>query len=189
MEYTSNLVYQPIQYSLSINNRIRSIRLVVRRDGQVVVTAPRWVTRTMIERFISSKSVWIVRTIARFKKSPILSLAGDSSRGFIEYKQSALRLTQERIAHFNTFYNFTFSRISIKNQRTRWGSCSKKGNLNFNYRIALLPKELADYIVVHELCHLGEFNHSPRFWSLVARTIPDHRVCKNQLKHYSFNCC
>jgi len=77
-------------------------------------------------------------------------------------------------------YNFKINRISIKNTKSRWGSCSKKGNLNFSYKIALLSKDLADYVIVHELCHLGEFNHSKRFWKLVSLTIPNYLELKNR---------
>jgi predicted metal-dependent hydrolase len=96
------------------------------------------------------------------------------SAQFYQYKSSALQLAENRLSHFNRYYGFSINRVTIKNQRSRWGSCSKKGNLNFNYRIALLPQPLADYVIVHELCHLGEFNHSKKFWQLVAKTIPDH---------------
>ena len=103
-----------------------------------------------------------------------------------KYKDQALVLAERRLAEFNLLYGYQVNRISIKNQRTRWGSCSKKGNINFNYRIALLPDRLADYLVVHELCHLGEFNHSQRFWDLVARTIPDYRQRRRELRAILF---
>jgi predicted metal-dependent hydrolase len=99
-----------------------------------------------------------------------------------KYKQRALELAQQRISHFNRAYGFTVNSIRIKNQKTRWGSCSKKGNLNFNYKIALLPERLADYVIVHELCHLGEFNHSKKFWDLVKKTIPDYKRIKEEFK-------
>lgn len=76
-------------------------------------------------------------------------------------------------------------KIFIKNSRTRWGSCSSKGNLNFNYRLSLLPAHLAHYVIVHELCHLREFNHSQRFWDLVALTVPEYKACREELKKYS----
>lgn len=91
---------------------------------------------------------------------------------------------QEKIAYWNTFYNFKFGRISIKNTKSRWGSCSKKGNLNFNYRIVFLSPHLADYLIVHELCHLGQFDHSPKFWNLVSKTVPDHEKCRAELKRW-----
>lgn len=91
-------------------------------------------------------------------------------------------LVHERLAFFNAHYNFKIGKIAIRNQRSRWGSCSKKGNLNFNYRIALLPAHLVDYIIVHELSHISEFNHSKDFWSLVAETLPDWRARRRELK-------
>lgn len=104
-----------------------------------------------------------------------------SRREYVKYKEAARALALARLAYFNQLYGFSFGRLAIRNQKTRWGSCSKKGNLNFSYRIALLPPELADYIIVHELCHLGEFNHSPRFWALVERACPEHRALRKQL--------
>lgn len=99
----------------------------------------------------------------------------------------ALRMRARVFVHhrlfvLNELYGFAYNRVAIRNQRTRWGSCSKRGNLNFNYRIASLPLHLADYVIVHELCHLGEFNHSPQFWNLVARAIPDHRERRKELR-------
>ena len=101
---------------------------------------------------------------------------------FAERKGEAMGIVMDRIAHFNKIYGFAVGRISIKNQTTRWGSCSKKGNLNYNYKLVYLPSELVDYLVVHELCHLGEFNHSRAFWSLVAKTIPNHVELRRVLK-------
>ena len=101
---------------------------------------------------------------------------------FLANKELARALVMERIKHFNQNYEFTVGRISIRNQRSRWGSCSKKGNLNFNYRIVLLPPKVSDYIIVHELCHLGEFNHSKKFWDLVAKTTPEYKQVRKELR-------
>lgn len=102
------------------------------------------------------------------------------------YKQKAFEIVNERIIFFNQFYGFHWNNIVIRNQKTRWGSCSKKGNLNFNYKIALLPSEASDYIIVHELCHLGEFNHSQDFWNLVEKTIPKYKEIRKNLKNNKF---
>lgn len=107
---------------------------------------------------------------------------GTKRKQFLEHKEQARAIVLQRIEHFNAFYGFAFGTIRIKDQKSRWGSCSKRGNLNFNYRIALLPERLIDYIVVHELCHLGEFNHSQNFWNLVAQTIPDFVERRAELK-------
>lgn len=105
-----------------------------------------------------------------------------NKKDFEIYKTKALDLAINRIEYFNKVYNFKFYTIRIKDASTRWGSCSSKGNLNFNYRIALLPEKISDYIIVHELCHLGEFNHSQKFWDLVAKTVPDYMQIRAELK-------
>ncbi len=108
-------------------------------------------------------------------------------REYLKYREQARTLAHNRIQFFNQIYNFRVNRITIRNQKTRWGSCSKRGNINFNYKIALLPSELSDYIVVHELCHLGQFNHSKDFWDLVAQAIPDHKERRARLNTRGVN--
>lgn len=105
-----------------------------------------------------------------------------SKRDFLNNKEKAREIIKNRIKYLNSFYNLSFNRISIKNQKSRWGSCSKKGNLNFNYKIVFLPQKFSDYVLVHELCHLREFNHSGRFWDLVKKTIPDYKETRREFK-------
>ncbi|MCX6716659.1 MAG: M48 family metallopeptidase [Candidatus Taylorbacteria bacterium] len=106
---------------------------------------------------------------------------------YLKNRENARAFIERKSEEFNKFYGYKINRISIRNQRTRWGSCSKKGNLNFNYRLILLPERLADYVIVHEICHLGEFNHSSKFWALVERTIPDYRERRQILKKIRTN--
>lgn len=105
-----------------------------------------------------------------------------NQKDYLINKFPAYELAIKRLEYFNQFYGFTYRRVTIKNTVSRWGSCSKQGNLNFNYRIATLPSDISDYIIVHELCHLGEFNHSKNFWNLVEKTIPNYQELRNQLK-------
>ncbi|MFA6999496.1 MAG: M48 family metallopeptidase [Candidatus Paceibacterota bacterium] len=107
---------------------------------------------------------------------------GGENLNYLKYKKQATNLVKERLEYFNTFYNYKYGRVAIRNQKTRWGSCSKKGNLNFNYKIVLLTPKQADYIIVHELCHLREFNHSQRFWDLVSKTILDYKEVRHSLR-------
>ena len=100
----------------------------------------------------------------------------------IKKAEKAARLIKNRVEYFNGFYNFKINRIVIKNQSSRWGSCSSKANINFNYKIIYLRPALADYLIVHELCHLGELNHSKRFWALVSKTIPDYIELNKELR-------
>lgn len=101
---------------------------------------------------------------------------------YLKHKQAARTLIVERIDYFNQIYKCPIRRIAIRNQKTRWGSCSRKGNLNFNFKMMFLPQYLIDYIVVHELCHLTHMNHSKKFWELVAKVIPDYSARKNELR-------
>jgi predicted metal-dependent hydrolase len=110
-------------------------------------------------------------------------------RGTALYKAAvgeAKKMAEERIARFGAYYEVRHARVSIRKQKTRWGSASTRGTLSFNYRIIFLPPELADYIVVHELCHLKEMNHSARFWALVAETVPDWKERRKALRRYRF---
>jgi len=100
----------------------------------------------------------------------------------IQKREQAKTLVENRLSVINKFYKFTINRIAIKNTSTRWGSCSSKGNLNFNYKIIYLRPDLADYLIVHELCHLGELNHSRRFWALVSKTIPNYAKISKELR-------
>jgi predicted metal-dependent hydrolase len=86
------------------------------------------------------------------------------------------------LEHYNQHYQLQYNRVAIRNTRSRWGSCSSKKNLNFNYRILFLEPELQDYLIVHELCHLQEMNHAPQFWTLVAEQIPDYKACVQRLR-------
>ena len=110
-----------------------------------------------------------------------------SKSEYLKYKNQALDLVKNKLEHFNQFYNFKYNKVTVRNQSTRWGSCSKSGNINFNYKLALLSESLVDYVVVHELCHLGEFNHSKNFWDLVARTVPDYKERRQELRIKSIN--
>lgn len=104
--------------------------------------------------------------------------------GYLAYKEQARELVHARLEHFNQHYQLKVGSVRIKSHSTRWGSCSSKGNLNFNYRIFFLPPKLQDYIVVHELCHLKQLNHSAAFWALVAEQIPDYAECIKLLKQF-----
>jgi hypothetical protein len=103
-------------------------------------------------------------------------------RAFLKYKEEARRLVRGKLEAFNKIYGLRYGRIAIRNTKSRWGSCSTKGNLNFNYRIIFLPGALSDYLIIHELCHLKEFNHSKKFWNLVAVAAPDYKKLRKELK-------
>lgn len=109
------------------------------------------------------------------------------TKHYLEHKELARELTLARLHHFNQHYGFTWNRVAIRNQRTCWGSCTSLKNLNFSYKIIFLPSHLQDYLIVHELCHLAELNHSPRFWNKVAETLPDYNLYKKELQRLEKN--
>ncbi len=110
------------------------------------------------------------------------SARGRTTKHYLAHKEHARAFIHTRLAALCAEYGFSYRRVFIKNTRSRWGSCSERGNLNFNYRVLFLPPHLADYIIVHELCHLAELNHSSRFWALVAEACPEYRARRRELR-------
>ena len=103
------------------------------------------------------------------------------TKHYLKHKELARDFVHDRIEYWNEFYQFDYGRIAIRNQKTCWGSCSSLGNLNFNYKMMFLPEHLADYVIVHELCHLQEFNHSQAFWDLVGEALPNYKSLREEL--------
>lgn len=169
-------------YIIKTVRRSRHVRLAVHHDGRVVVTKPYFFAKASAEAFLFSKIDWIKDKLEHFKNMPTPLSKPHDHEDYLQHKQAAHVLVIKRLEHFNSYYGFSYKRISIRDQKTRWGSCSISGNLNFSYRLLELSPAAADYIIVHELCHLKEFNHSARFWALVAKTIPDHVVLRRELR-------
>lgn len=184
MKYQLALATRTIEYTLKTSLRSRSVRLSVYGDGDVRVSAPKWLGQSTIEKFIIQKSDWIVRKIDHFaRRGPMICLKSGAA-DYRTHRDRALVIAEKKVLQWNAFYRFDVHNITVRNQKSCWGSCSTKGNLSFNYKIVHLPENLVDYIVVHELCHLGQFNHSVRFWNLVAQTIPDYKERRKELKQY-----
>ena len=119
----------------------------------------------------------------KVRKSPgVLAKEKLNRKKYLENKEQARALILQRLEYFNSFYNFKYNLVSVRDQKTRWGSCSSKGNLNFNYKILFLEPDLADYIIVHELCHLKEMNHGVNFWQQVELQCPDYKLKMSRLR-------
>jgi predicted metal-dependent hydrolase len=173
-----------ITVCINSSRRAKRISVVVKPGGLVVATKPSGASGAAVLKFLSSKQKWIAGAVKRMSKKKVISAPGPIS--FSRFKIAAKELVEQKVALINETYGFKLGYIRIKNQASRWGSCSSKGNLNFNYRIALLPDNLAEYVVAHELCHLKELNHSRAFWNLVALTVPNHRACRKELRNIAF---
>lgn len=155
----------------------------VRAGGEVVVIVPQHIHIEQAHIFVEKKREWIekkVHIMQKYAKKEKLIL---TKKEIKELKEKTLLFVQEKLKQYNMSYGYKWNNVTIRGQKTRWGSCSRVGNLQFNYKIALLPAHLVDYIVVHELCHLGAFDHSSRFWNLVARTVPDYMQRRKELKY------
>ncbi len=105
-----------------------------------------------------------------------------SRKLYLANREAARAMVVARVNHFNIHYKLPVGRIAIRNQKSRWGSCSRKGNLNFSYKLAFLPPELRDYVIVHEICHVQEFNHGRGFWDLVGQTVPEYKALRKKLR-------
>lgn len=167
------------------NKRARRMRLSVTPAGAVIVTIPRRGSVRMARLFVSHHAAWIERALQRVERRRVTLPWKGTREEYLATKEQARALVEERLRFFNMQYGYAYTGISIRNQRTRWGSCSRHGRLNFNYRIAFLPPELVNYIIVHELCHLQQMNHSGRFWTLVSRTLPNYLQLRRTL-HRSY---
>ncbi len=163
----------------------RGLRLKVYADGRVVVTSsPLFASEAAAERLVRQQADWVLAALARCVRRPARPPLQGPPHEYRRFKAPALDVACERVERFAALYGVRVGRISIRNQKTRWGSCSRAGNLSFHYKIALVPRPLADYLVVHELCHLRSFDHSPRFWRLVAQAVPEYKRMRKLLADF-----
>ena len=169
---------EPIPYKLIHSDR-RSIGIQITQEG-VVVRAPRRMSDAEIDRFVQSKRAWIETHLAKVPTDQP-KFSGEEIHRLAE---EALKRIPERVRHFAPLVGVSYGGITIRNQHTRWGSCSAKGNLNFNCLLMLTPDHVIDYVVVHELCHRLEMNHSARFWAQVERVLPGYRESLQWLKEH-----
>ena len=169
-----------------IRSKRRTLSLQVRHNGQVIVRAPYSTSLAEIEAFIRKNAGWLKKHMDMVEReqekeaaSPVQPLKMDEIRALAD---RALKVIPERAAHFAPLVGVQYGRITIRNQKTRWGSCSSQGNLNFNCLLMLCPDEVIDYVVVHELCHRKELNHSVKFWTEVGKVLPDYKARRKWLR-------
>lgn len=184
MQRKIQLQNQSIDYRVRSSARARCLRITIHPGGELVATLPQGVRFEKLENFLKQKANWILRKISLARKrKPSMLLPRSSRREYLAVKEQARKLAKQKIEQFSTIYGLRCQKISIRNQKTRWGSCSQKGNLNFNYRIVHLPEKYLDYIIVHEMCHLKEFNHSRNFWKLVSVAVPDYKTIRREVRN------
>ena len=160
-----------------IRSRRKTVAIQIVKDG-VVVRAPLYMPVSVINAFVSSKQGWIQKQLAN-QNHGLLSFSPEELK---ELAHQAKQDIPQRVARYAPMVGVSYGRITIRHQKTRWGSCSGKGNLNFNCLLMLAPETVRDYVVVHELCHLLEMNHSSRFWALVEKNMPDYKESRAWLR-------
>ena len=168
-----------------VYSKRKSLGLQVKNDGTVCARVPRGIPDGTIRLFIEEHSAWILQKRALWRAK-----AQDTQKRLPEVdtavgKRQIRQLIAQRVAYYADIMGISYGRISMRNQKTRWGSCSSDGNLNFNCRLLYVPPELVDYVVVHELAHRRHMDHSPEFWREVEKYMPDYKERRRQLKQYS----
>ena len=164
----------------------KTMSLEVTHDAKVIVRAPYYIPQAEIERFVLDKAAWIEKSIAKVKKRKAERAAGPQllEEDIARLTALAKDVIPVKVAYYAEIIGVTYGRITIRHQKSRWGSCSGKGNLNFNCLLMLAPEAVQDYVVVHELCHRKEMNHSDKFWREVEKILPDYRAQRKWLKEY-----
>ena len=157
-----------ISYQIIRSSR-KTMSLEIKADGSVVVRAPLRLSEAKIQKFVEEKQEWILKNLEKIQKRQHL-------------QNKACVVIPRRVAYYAEKLGVSYGKITLRQQKTRWGSCAANGNLNFNWLLILAPPEVLDYVVVHELCHRREMNHSQAFWKEVEKILPDYRERQKWLK-------
>lgn len=161
-----------MEYEVIRSNR-KTISIQIKMGKKIVVRAPYHVSDQKIQEVVLSKENWI-RKHLEMESEPVEEVERLSMEEIQKLANQALEVIPKRVEYYAKLMGVTYGRITIRNQRTRWGSCSAKGNLNFNCLLMLTPPEVIDSVVVHELCHRKEMNHSKRFYDAIYRVFPEY---------------
>lgn len=184
MRQKITLLGETVEYFIYRSHRARHLRIIIGWGKGVVVTLPMRMSERMVEPFLQEKAGWILKVLKKLEKHKTKFPIRISEAEYIANKDRAQNTISGRVTFFNQFYRFQYKNISIRNQKTIWGSCTRQGKLQFNYKLLRLPQRLLDYVVVHELCHLQEHNHSEKFWRLVEKVLPDHKQLRKVLRNH-----
>ncbi|MDE7199770.1 MAG: M48 family metallopeptidase [Lachnospiraceae bacterium] len=192
MEHIHRIKYQSKLYELPyevIYSDRKTCAISISPEGEITLRLPLHTSGEQIRHLLLEKQHWIITHYLEAKEHaahrPVSDLT-DNQRAALEkrYIQAAKDYFPKRAAYYLPFTGGSFQRVTIRDQKTRWGSCSARGTLSFNWRLMLAPPAVLDYVVVHELCHLTHMNHSPAFWALVESVCPDYRIYRKWLKEH-----
>ena len=192
MQQTITITHNQTEYTLPYTvrkSKRKTYSISINEEGNIIFRVPLRASNKQIIQLAEEKSRWIIThylEIRAKKNSRPHSDLSAVQRSALEsrYKEAARTYIPKRVAYYNAMTGGSYSRISIRDQKTRWGSCSSKGTLSFNWRLMLAPPSILDYVVVHELCHLTNMNHSPAFWQAVEAVYPDYKNARKWLKEH-----
>lgn len=167
-----------------IRTKRKTISIKINNDLTVTVRAPIFTSDNEISEILKTKESWISKCVEQIKRKneELSKVDYFSAEEISELADMALEYIPCRVKYYSDIMEVTYGKITIRNQKTRWGSCSGKGNLNFNCLLMLMPTEVIDYVVVHELCHRKEMNHSKAFWKEVEKVLPNYKEAVGWLK-------
>ena len=170
-----------------IKSKRKTLAIEIKKDLSVKVRAPIFISDIQIQKFIDEKSAWIEKTVEKIKKrnEQQNSLSKFTIEEIRELADKAAEYIPKQVAYYARIMGVNYAKITIRNQVSRWGSCSDKGNLNFNCLLMLCPKEIIDYVIIHELCHIMEMNHSKKFWDKVSQFCPEYKHHRMWLKEHA----
>lgn len=182
---TSDDLTHKLPATLIKSNR-RSVGISIKPGGEIIIRAPRLMPNHIVMSFVQEKSSWIIKTHEKQSKiQPAPSMEEKSHQTLAlekRYRDAAKDYIPKRVEYYHQFTGGHYDKITIRDQKTRWGSCSSNGTLSFSFRLMLAPPRVLDYVVVHELCHLTHMNHSKEFWNMVENILPDYKEHKKWLK-------
>ena len=178
-----DIMHFPFSYEI-IYSRRKTVAIQITRNGKVRIRAPYGCPRSFIDSFIRSKEDWVVKHLEKARSHPSPSRPPLSEEKRKHYVETARAVFTQKTAYYARIMGVTYGRISIREQKTRWGSCSSTGNLNFNWRLIFAPEAVLDYVVVHELAHRKEMNHSKAFYAVVESVLPDYRSSRKWLRDH-----
>ena len=170
-----------VEYKIIRSSR-KTMAIEIKPDGRVCVRIPNRVSDRQARSFVESKADWLKKNLEKIEER---REANEAVEKFTETELKIIKKKAKReipilVDYYAPLIGVTYNRISIRAQRTLWGSCTADGNLNFNCLLVLLPERVMRYVVVHELCHRKEMNHSKRFWSEVSKILPDYKELRKQ---------
>ena len=171
----------PFEYEIIYSSR-KTLAIQISPDGKIKVRAPKRCPDTAIDRFLLEKESWILKYVSKAKQNPLPEKPPLTANERNRYIKIARDIFTQKTAYFASIMHVSYGRISIREQKTRWGSCSSEGNLNYNWRLIFAPEEVLNYIVVHELAHRREMNHSAAFYKIVESILPEYKKAQKWLR-------